>query len=82
MNNTSAINKTVAFSLLQEMETLETTIKSVREKLTTLFSAGYGSDLWWEKETKTALEDIERGDFTKYDSEKKYLVELAKREKA
>ncbi len=75
-NHTKTLNETAIISLLKELDSLAKTVKSVRDKLLKVFPSKYGSDLWWEKSDKEAIEGIKAGrgkKFNTYEQAVKYL---------
>lgn len=76
VNQTKILKETTVISLLDDLEALSQAAKNVREKLLKIFPAKYGSDLWWEKSDKEALESIKQGrgkKFETYEEAVKYL---------
>lgn len=62
-NHTQTLDEKSMLSLLEELHTLSRAAKNVREKLLKVFPVKYGSDIWWEKETKESLSEYERGEY-------------------
>ncbi|MBI5465016.1 hypothetical protein HY946_00200 [Candidatus Gottesmanbacteria bacterium] len=64
MNNHSrsqSLDASTLVSLLNELAVLSEAAKNVREKLLKIIPVQYGSDLWWEKSDKEAMEEIKAG---------------------
>lgn len=75
-NHTQTLDEKSMVSLLEELETLSRAAKNVREKLLKVFPARYGSDLWWEKETRESLEEIKKGKFKSFSSVNELVKDL------
>ena len=64
MNNhirSQSLDESILVSLLNELAVLSEAAKNVREKLLKIITVKYGSDLWWEKSDKEAMEEIKAG---------------------
>ncbi len=61
VNQTQSLDDSAMVSLLNELATLSQAAKNVREKLLKIVPVKYGSDLWWEKSDKEAIEEIKAG---------------------
>jgi len=75
-NHTKIVSESMLISLMNELEVLSNAAKRVREKLLEIVPVKYGSDLWWEKSDKEAIESIKQGrgkKFETYEEAAKYL---------
>lgn len=50
-----------ADDLLSEIKVMEAALSGLKKKVLSLLPPQYGSDAWWEKETKKSLEDYKEG---------------------
>ena len=73
MNGQSA---TISDDLWREIMVLQKAVEKLKEKVLAAMPMKYGSEAWWEKNNKEALEQIERGEFIEVHNNKelkKYL---------
>lgn len=61
MNGAKTLDEKSLLSLYEDLNRLTDTLNGLKEKIRTLLPAKYGSDLWWEKENKSALKEIADG---------------------
>ncbi len=60
-NRTQSIDESTIISLINELAVLSQAAKNVREKLLKIVPVKYGSDLWWDKSDKEAMDQIKNG---------------------
>ena len=62
-----------AETLYRQVQLMELMLKDLEKKILKLLPAKYGSQLWWEKSTEKALEEIKRGKGVKFTSVKETI---------
>lgn len=65
-----------AQDLLSEISLMESSLSVLKKKILSLLPLKYGSDAWWEKMDQEGLEQIKKGQLTKFQTTKelkKYL---------
>ena len=76
VNRTQFIDESTLISLINELAVLSQAAKNVREKLLKIVPVKYGSDLWWDKSDKEAMDQIKNGkgiSFNNINELKQYL---------
>lgn len=74
----NSLDISTTMSILKELDRLSRVIEETRKKIIMALPAKYGSDLWWEKSDKEAIESIKEGRgkrFKTHEEAVKYLTE-------
>lgn len=69
MQQVIPVNSKVLKDILSTLDEVKIEVKKLHKKVEDLGPI-YGSDAWWDKETKEALEEVKKGHVVKFDNVK------------